>query len=179
MPRKNTLMVRELRFVEAYLVCRNATQAAEEAGYSRRSADVAGSRLLNRDKVLNEIRAREAVVVAAIEKDTEITLARLVRELAASGFADPMDLFSSDGVLLALPEMPERIRRAITCCEVVERFEQNGERLITHRVTKIRFADKLRAIDLIARLYGYFEHHLRDRPREVVLRWAEEGDLAS
>lgn len=45
------LTPKQRRFVEEYLVDLNATQAAIRAGYSARSADVTGSRLLANAKI--------------------------------------------------------------------------------------------------------------------------------
>ena len=52
------------RFVEEYLVDLNATQAATRAGYSPKTAQQQGSRLLNRPEV-------RAAIDAAIERRTE------------------------------------------------------------------------------------------------------------
>ena len=56
MPRK--LTERQRRFVEAYLVSRNATQAARDAGYSPRSAPVGGPTLLRRAYIADALRER-------------------------------------------------------------------------------------------------------------------------
>lgn len=45
-------------FVEEYIKCRKATEAARRAGYAVDSAHVAASRLLSNDKVLAEIETR-------------------------------------------------------------------------------------------------------------------------
>lgn len=50
---------RQKAFVNAYLVDGNATKAAIKAGYSKGSAHVTGSRLLNDAKVKESIAARQ------------------------------------------------------------------------------------------------------------------------
>ena len=56
MPRQ--LTERQRRFVEAYLVCRNASQAARDAGYSPDSAGSWGPTLLRRSHIAAALRAR-------------------------------------------------------------------------------------------------------------------------
>ncbi|HEX3971322.1 MAG TPA: terminase small subunit [Stellaceae bacterium] len=56
MPR--SLTARQQRFVDAYLVSRNATQAAREAGYSPERARCTGSELLHRVHIVAALRAR-------------------------------------------------------------------------------------------------------------------------
>ena len=51
---------KQRRFVEEYLVDLNATQAAIRAGYSERTAEAQGSRLLRNVKVAEAIRAAQA-----------------------------------------------------------------------------------------------------------------------
>jgi phage terminase small subunit len=82
------LNAREARFVEEYLVDLNATQAAIRAGYSERTADQQGSRLLKKVKVREEIRARQ---VKRSEK-VEITAAKVLERWVEIAFADPNEL---------------------------------------------------------------------------------------
>ena len=49
------LTEKQQRFVEEYLVDLNATQAAIRAGYSVKTADVQGSRMLRNVKVLRRL----------------------------------------------------------------------------------------------------------------------------
>jgi phage terminase small subunit len=174
-PNPDTITDQESRFVEAYLVLGNGKQAAVEAGYSPRTAAVAGSRLLRRKRVKMAIDARQIAVRATAEQKTGITFDRLLHELATAAFCDPGELFGPKGRLLTLEEMPERLRRAIKQCDVLERIEHRDDVVITHRVTRIRFWDKLRALELIAKLQGHFESEAtQDGAREYILRWASE-----
>lgn len=75
---------KQARFVREYLVDLNAKQAAIRAGYSPRSAEVEGSRLLKHAKVSAAI-ARERREIA---NRTGITPERVLTELAKLGFSD-------------------------------------------------------------------------------------------
>ena len=84
----------------------------------------------------------------------------MFEELARTALCDPKDLFDTKGDMLALNEMPEDIRRAIASCdvEVTTEVVNSGAReskVVTVRTTKVKFWDKLRAIDQIAKLAGY------------------------
>jgi hypothetical protein len=112
---------------------------------------------------------------AISEQKTGITFDRLIHELATTGFATRVSSSPHEGRLLMLEEMPERIRRAIKQCDVLERVEHRGDAVVTHRVTRIRFWDKLRALELIAKLHGHFESEATlELSREYILQWSTE-----
>jgi hypothetical protein len=120
------------------------------------------------------VEARQTALRTRAEEKTGITFERLVDELATAGFCDPGELLGAGGKLLSLEEIPERLRRAIKQCDVVERIEQRGDVVVTHRVIRIRFWDKLRALELIAKLQGHFKSEAtQDAPQAVILRWAD------
>lgn len=78
------LTAKQQRFVEEYLVDLNATQAAIRAGYSKRTANEQGSRLLANVSV-------SAAVAKSMESRsgrTGITQDMVLRELAKIGFSD-------------------------------------------------------------------------------------------
>ena len=68
----------QARFVQEYIVDLNATQAAIRAGYSAKTAEMQGSRLLSKAKV----QATLMVAMKAREIRTEITQDWVIRELA-------------------------------------------------------------------------------------------------
>ena len=78
------LTKKQAAFVREYLLDLNAKQAAIRAGYSPRSAEVEGSRLLRHPKVVEAL-ARER---KAIESRTGITPERVLTELVKIGFSD-------------------------------------------------------------------------------------------
>lgn len=70
MPR--SLTERQRRFVDAYLVSRNAAQAAREAGYSPARATTTGSELLRRAPVVAALRARGLEPPRGLHPSTQI-----------------------------------------------------------------------------------------------------------
>ena len=78
---------RQARFVDEYLLDLNATQAAIRAGYSAKTAQEQGSRLLSNVIVQDAV----AEAMAARSERTQVTAGRVVQELAKIAFADMAD----------------------------------------------------------------------------------------
>jgi len=84
------LNAKQQRFVEEYLVDLNATQAAIRAGYSKRTAEQQGSRLLSNVKVAKAVsKAQEA-----LSERAGITQERVLKRFEQIAFADPNALSS-------------------------------------------------------------------------------------
>lgn len=84
----NELTPKQARFVDEYLIDLNATQAAIRAGYSAKTADVQGPRLLGNVGVATAIAERQD----ARAERTGITSERVLAELAKIGFANIADV---------------------------------------------------------------------------------------
>lgn len=78
------LNAKQRRFVDEYLIDLNATQAAIRAGYSAKTANEQGSRLLANVSVQAALSDR----MKDRERRTEITQDKVLAELAKIGFAD-------------------------------------------------------------------------------------------
>jgi phage terminase small subunit len=81
------LTPKQARFVEEYLIDLNATQAARRAGYSARTANEQGCRLLANVSVADAIAAAQN----RRAQRTEVSADRVVAELAKIGFANMGD----------------------------------------------------------------------------------------
>ncbi len=75
------------RFVDEWLIDFNGTQAAIRAGYSERSARSIAGRLLTKDNIQREISRRQK----DLQRRTEVTQERVVKELARIAFANIAD----------------------------------------------------------------------------------------
>ena len=151
---------RQQRFGEEYLVDANARQAAVRAGYSARSAEVNGPRLL-----------RNAQVATAVEEKqkeraerTQVTADRVVEELALIAFGDIGDFFGPDGNLLDVNELSLDAKRRLGSVKVlrekVTRSSNGGvERTTTiDQTTEVKPWDKLRALDMLGRNLGMWRN---------------------
>ena len=140
------LTPKQQRFIEEYLTDLNATQAAIRAGYSVKTADVQGPRLLGNVGVQQAItKAQERRA-----KRTEVNQDRVILELARLGFSkmDDYTEWGPDGVTLkASDELSEDAVRAIV--EVSETVTAQGGRTI-----RFKLHEKKGALDTLAKHLG-------------------------
>lgn len=84
----DTLNHKQQRFVDEYLICLNATQAAVRAGYSEKSAGKIGHRLVEKSVIKSLIDEKRA----QLSEKSGINLGTAIDHLAKIGFADiPLD----------------------------------------------------------------------------------------
>ena len=126
----------------------NATAAAQRAGYSARSANKLGPRLLGDPDVA-------AAIAAAVEdrsRRTGITADRVVEEYARIAFADIRRVisWSSSGVVTVKPSADLTDAEAAMIAEVQDVATANG------RTIRVKLGDKLGALDALARHLGMF-----------------------
>lgn len=147
------LTPKQEQFVREYLIDLNATQAAIRAGYSKRTANEQGARLLVNASVAEAI--REAMSKRA--KRTEITADRVLREYARLGFFDPRKLFHDNGQPKEISELDDDTAAALAGLDLVEIYEGTGEdRKFVGYTKKYKIADKKGALDSIAKHLGMF-----------------------
>ena len=116
-PSPDTITERQRRFVDAYLVDPNATQAAIAAGYSRKTANEQGARLLANVSIANEIRRRQDAR-SATAKLTADDVLREIDHLASSDIGAVFDLEADALRMLPMSEWPEHARRAVASVKV-------------------------------------------------------------
>ena len=156
------LTPKQQRFAKEYLIDLNATQAAIRAGYSEKTAQVQSSRLLLNAMVQEEIQRQRGEA----EKRTEITIDRCLKEYATIAFLDVAKVFTSDGGLMPIHEMPEDARRAIGGLEVTALTSKEGDQYGT--LSKVKLVNKKDALDSIMRHLGGFNDKLNIELPEAV-----------
>lgn len=145
-------------FCEEYLVDLNATQAAIRAGYSEKTAQEQGSQ--NLSKLIIQERIEE--LKRKRSERTEVTVDRVVKELAILAFADIADLLEvdKDGRVRAksLDEIPADKRRALKGVkEQRSSRKEKGEKAeIIFEKTQYDTWDKVRALELLGRHLDMF-----------------------
>lgn len=131
-----------------YLVDKNATKAAKRAGYSAKTANQQGSRLLANVGVKKAI---DKALASQLER-VEVKADDILRELLRILRTDIGAAFDKDGALLPLADMPLDLRRAVSSIETDELFEGFGEEREQVGVTrKLKFWDKTRAAELLGK----------------------------
>lgn len=143
------LTPKQSQFVAEYIANgMNATKAAIAAGYSAKTAQEQGSRLLS-----------NVMVSAAIEEKTnrilgklEITAEKVLQEIAKMAFLDPRRLFASDGSLVPIHELDDHTAASVAGLEVNELFEGSGEQKHAYGLCKkIKIADKGQNLERLGR----------------------------
>jgi phage terminase small subunit len=151
------LTAKQEAFVREYLIDLNATQAAIRAGYSARTAQEQGSRLLSNAMVAEAVKAAQD----ARAERTEITADRVLTELAKIGFADIRRIFTQTGALLTPGDMEDDAAATISSIEVVEKPRRDADGNVEiEYVRKIRTWDKLGALTQMGRHLGMFTDKL-------------------
>jgi phage terminase small subunit len=138
---------REERFVTLYVENPNGTQAAIAAGYSPRSAHTIAHRLLKRGKIKDAIARRNAELMVELD----FTPQRIVREIAKVAGVNMADFVSIDDEGNPHVDLSGVKRRQLAAVGSVEGPIVDAEgRLV--KAPKIRTHDKLRALDMLARM---------------------------
>lgn len=144
-----TLTPKQQRFVEEYLVDLNGTQAAIRAGYSAKGASVQACRLLANAKVQAAIQAgREAA-----SQRTEITLDRVLKELAKIGFANMADYIEN---LDDLEKLDRDLMAAVGEVIIEEYQDGKGDEARDVKRTRIKLLDKRAALVDLGKHLGAF-----------------------
>ena len=140
---------KQQRFVDEYLVDLNATAAARRAGYSERTANEQGARLVA------NVSVRSAIVEAQKRRSerTQIDADWVLRTLAAEKTADLSLIFDEHHNLRPISEWPMVFRTGlIVGVESIEEYEGTGkDRRAVGMVRKVKLADRVKHLELIGK----------------------------
>lgn len=143
---------KQILFVEEYLKDLNATQAAIRAGYSEKTAGQIGEENLKKPEI------RKAIDEAMLErsKKTSITQERVLEALGQIAFGDPRTLYDGNDNLLPVSQLSDEAVSLIAGFDVsVIRGKNKDDD--DEFVKKVKFNDKLRALELLGRHLGMFK----------------------
>jgi phage terminase small subunit len=149
-----TMTPKQDRFVAEYLANGlNATQAAVAAGYSDKTAQQQGSRLL----LNTEVAAAVAGKTNQMMDKLEITADMVLQEIGKLAFFDPGKLFNSDGSMKQISEIDDRSRASLAGFDVCELFEGSGDQKHAYGLLKkVKFVDKTRNLEMLGRYFKMF-----------------------
>jgi phage terminase small subunit len=158
--RVNGLLPKQAKFVDEYLLCANATQAALAAGYSSKTARVIGQENLLKPAIASILEQKQVVIAKRQDERLEameLTEARVARETARIAFFDPRKLFDAEGNPKAITELDDDTAAAIGGLDVLEEWEGTGkERRLVGYVKKYKIADKNSALERAAKILAMF-----------------------
>lgn len=154
------LTQKQQAFVEAYLRCWNATQAALEAGYSRKTARQQGSRLLTNVDVRAAVDAR----MAELKVGADEALLRLA-DHARGTMRDFVMVNPENGE----PAIDFRAASQANKLHLVKRFKVKKKRGDDWSETEVEVElyDAQRALELLGKHHGLF-------PNKVEVDWKRE-----
>lgn len=153
---------RQERFAQEYVVDCNATQAARRAGYSAKTANEQGSRLLAKASVQESIAKAQAKRAAKLE----ITADDIAKELRLLGFSNMQDYMRSSeegDPYLDFSGLTREQAAALAEVTVEDFIDGRGEDARNVRRVKFKLTDKRAALVDLAKLLGLgqfnrFEH---------------------
>ena len=137
-----------MKYVEFKL---NGTKAALASGYSEKNAKISASALLTNPNVSGFIKE--------LKKDLSLQIginaADIAREYAQIGFSDIRKVFDDKGNLINVTDIEDNAAANISSVEIFEEFEGKGnERIFIGNTKKVKFYDKVAALDKLARMIG-------------------------
>lgn len=150
---KAELNAKQKKFCIEYLASHNAKRAAIKAGYSVRSAEVTGCKLLRHPKVKAYLDEKHE----KIEKKLEITAERTLREVARIAFGDARQFYDAEGKLIPIHLLNDDAAAALAGMEVEEVFDKVMKGTQIGLLKKIKRYDKLPALNILAKHFKIFE----------------------
>jgi phage terminase small subunit len=147
---KPTLNARQEQFVAEYLIDLNATQAAIRAGYSPKTASEQSFDLLRKPQIAQAIAEKRQEA----QKSTNITVERVLKEVAGLAFFDVRKLVNADGSPKRITDLDDETARAIQGIEL--QTVKDGENDFA-LVRKYKVADKNAALEKLMKHLGLFE----------------------
>lgn len=154
------LTAKQKRFVDEYLVDFNATQAAIRAGYKANTAHVIGAENLRKPKIAEEIARRQK----DLQRRTEVSQDRVIRELARIAFADASD-YVRVTTETVVPEDGDPFEMQTVKIKDTDGLSDDQRAAIAGikqgaNGIEIKLYDKTRAIELLGRHIGLFTDKL-------------------
>ena len=144
-PRASTLTKKQEAFVSYFLIHKNASLAARNAGYKPKNSDVTGHRLVN----LPLVRAAIEQGLEAVRKANELSPARILEELRRIALFDYAGCYDENGKLKPIHQLPPEARACIASVETRRINLESGDGQ-TDEVTRIRLVDKTKALAMLA-----------------------------
>jgi len=144
------------RFIEEYLIDRNATQAAIRAGYSKKTASEIGYENLTKPQIKSAIAER----TKAHSDKLELSAERILKEMMRIGFANLKDLASWKDNKVTLTDsdkLSDDASRAVSEVSQVTTYNQEGAP--SSRVS-IKTHSKTKALEMLARNLSLFNDKL-------------------
>ena len=154
------LTPKQMRFVDEWLIDFNGKQAAIRAGYSAKTAEATAARLLRNVKVQAEISRRQK----DLQKRTEVSQDRVVKELARIAFANIADYLHVETQTRTKDDGTEVTYQIVMLSETEDLSVDQRAALANVKQSangvEIKLHDKIKALELLGRHIGMFNDKL-------------------
>ena len=167
--KERELNPKEQAFIREYVKDFNGTKAATRAGYSAKTANEQGARLLAKVSIQNAL----SKMTEQFEEDAELKVKDLQRHLRKIIEAKVTDFihFNESGVSFVKnsDEFPPEVAGVLQSITVVENHSQDGNMTLR---SSVKLHDKLKAIELYGKTIGAFldrVEHLGNGPVIIML----------
>ena len=144
------LTARQARFVIEYLQDFNQAAAKRRVGYSKKNTSQSLLRHPKIKKAIRNILKRKFRFLQLTEQDLLTQLARII-------FFDPRDLYDEKGKLIPITELDDDAVTALQSMEVLPQRDEKGKYI---EVKKIRFASRIKAIELYGRFLSMWQDNV-------------------
>jgi len=158
-------------FCLEYIKDYNATRAAKAAGYSEKSAEYQGSRLLAQEIIQDFVQK----LIAEQEADLKFEANEVIKELVRIATFDSGVLEKVANGELKLEQLSADERRAISEYNITENITAKGDE--TTKIT-VKAHPKVRALDILAKHFNLFKDHEIEKGKALQLgyRLNSEGE---
>lgn len=156
-PEPDELNDQVIRFCDHYLIHFNGAKAAEQAGYSKKTAAQQASRMLTKVKVQDYLQSRKEKIAEKLQYSQE----RTMLEIARVAFGDIRNLFTVDGALKSITELDDDTAAIISSVEVTEeevtaRDIEVEEKIVAGTTKKVKLWDKMKGLEMLAKHYKIY-----------------------
>jgi len=159
------LTAKQQRFVAEYLKDLNATQAAIRAGYTIRTADVQGPRLLGNAGVAAAISEGKARQLEA----ADLSATRVLEEMRRVALSNVQDIFDEKGNLKPIHEMTREQAACIAGFEVIKKNAEAGDGHIDV-IHKVKVWDKPRVLEMLGKHFALLIERVEVKTTDDVIQ---------
>jgi phage terminase small subunit len=160
-----TLTPKQARFVAEYLKDLNATQAAARAGYSAKTANQQGSRLLANVGVAQAIAAGKAKQL----ESADISATRILEEMKRIALVDVRSFFDEHGNAKAIKDLGPDQGAALGGFEVLIKNAKAGDG-VTDTIHKFKLWDKPKVLEMFCKHFGLLEERVQ-HSGDITISW--------
>lgn len=149
------LNLKQAKFVDEYILLKNATQAAIRAGYSPTTAQWSGPLLLRKPHVSEAVRAKQEALAAKYNVTQEKLIGEFAK-IAFSNMGDYMRVGPDGDPVLDFSNLTPEEASAISEITTERYMEGNGEDARELKRVKFKLHDKLSALVSLGKHLGMF-----------------------